>query len=458
MASPFLLAILALWGLPAALLAGIAASLLDDLADRSSPRKTAFNLSQTSLALAAAGLVYGLLADGPVTTWRQLPAFGAAAVANLTLSEVAVRVVVGLERQAAHTAHLLPNTTMSALTAILNAGLTGAVLLAVPNRTLVPLILAAPILPVYLACQMAARERQARATAENNQLRAEAAQILAEKARAEAEAARIQAESDRAEAQRQATERANMLELARGLARRLHGKDRHSQETMALVALDLQEPLRLITAITTSLANDHRLAPAARQELHMVLLNSAEDASAAAQRLLTDAPHRRTQPTEKPSMIVIDTAELIRDAGQLAAVIYDDRPILVHTSQRLPVHASPEAIDRILSLLLDNVGHHTPTGSLVQLEALRRDDLAVLAVQDHGPGIPPADRDRIFDQFTRLHGKGLGLGLHIARALAREQGGELIAVDPHEGHRGARVELTLPLAESDLPGPTSVVR
>ena len=68
MASPFLLAILALWGLPAALLAGIAASLLDDLADRSSPRKTAFNLSQTSLALAAAGLVYGLLADGPVTT------------------------------------------------------------------------------------------------------------------------------------------------------------------------------------------------------------------------------------------------------------------------------------------------------------------------------------------------------------------------------------------------------
>jgi signal transduction histidine kinase len=156
-------------------------------------------------------------------------------------------------------------------------------------------------------------------------------------------------------------------------------------------------------------------------------------------------------------MIVIDTAELIRDAGQLAAVIYDDRPILVQTSQRLPVHASPEAIDRILSLLLDNVGRHTPTGSLVRLEALRRDDLAVLAVQDHGPGIPPADRDRVFDQFTRLHGKGLGLGLHIARALAREQGGELIAVDPHERHRGARVELTLPLAESELPGLTSVI-
>lgn len=70
-------------------------------------------------------------------------------------------------------------------------------------------------------------------------------------------------------------------------------------------------------------------------------------------------------------------------------------------------------------------------------------------MQDHGPGILTADRDRVFDQFTRLHPgqpTGLGLGLYIGRSLAREQGGELTAVDPTGDEGGARFELTLPIA------------
>src|SRR6266536_2003595 len=297
MASPFTLAILALWGLPAALLAISLATLLDDGVHHSTLRKTLFNLGQASLALGAAGLVYALLADGPVTSWRQAPAFCAAAVLNLA---------------------------------------------------------------VHQACRIATRERAARARAEANQFHAETAQTVAEKARAEAEAARADAERGRAEAERQAAARAQLLELARGLVRRLRTQDRHTSETIALVAHELREPLDRIASIVASLCDgDQRVAPAARQELLAAVLRHAEAASDAARRLLLDARHHRTQPTVTPAATVIDAAELLRRAGQLAAFLHDDRPVEVSASAPLAVRACPDAIDRILGLLLDNAVGHT---------------------------------------------------------------------------------------------------
>jgi signal transduction histidine kinase len=81
----------------------------------------------------------------------------------------------------------------------------------------------------------------------------------------------------------------------------------------------------------------------------------------------------------------------------------------------------------------------------------------VLAVEDAGPGVPASERERIFEQFTRLEEgplrepRGLGLGLTIARQLAHAQGGELVAVDPVRAATGARFELRLPLAPSRRP-------
>jgi signal transduction histidine kinase len=77
--------------------------------------------------------------------------------------------------------------------------------------------------------------------------------------------------------------------------------------------------------------------------------------------------------------------------------------------------------------------------------------MAVLAVEDTGPGVPPADRERIFERFTQLdsgatrRAGGVGLGLHIARQLANAQDGELVVGDPVLGGPGARFELRLPL-------------
>ncbi|WP_459964910.1 ATP-binding protein, partial [Mycobacterium avium] len=77
------------------------------------------------------------------------------------------------------------------------------------------------------------------------------------------------------------------------------------------------------------------------------------------------------------------------------------------------------------------------------------DGAAEITVTDTGPGIPDDEREHIFDRLVRLdagrardHG-GAGLGLAIARALARAHGGDLVCL-PHRG--GARFRLTLPRA------------
>ena len=75
----------------------------------------------------------------------------------------------------------------------------------------------------------------------------------------------------------------------------------------------------------------------------------------------------------------------------------------------------------------------------------------MLAVEDTGPGVPVADRERIFERFTQLdsgatrRAGGVGLGLYIARQLANAQDGELVVGDPALGGHGARFELRLPL-------------
>jgi signal transduction histidine kinase len=150
---------------------------------------------------------------------------------------------------------------------------------------------------------------------------------------------------------------------------------------------------------------------------------------------------------------VVDAAALARDAVAAARAAYPARQIVLDAGQVLPVRAVPEAVLQVLGNLLDNAAKHAPDRAPIRVEARRVGGLAVVAVEDSGPGVPAADRERIFERFTQLDSgatrlaSGVGLGLYIARQLANAQDGELLLVDPAQAGPGARFELRLPMTE-----------
>ncbi len=108
----------------------------------------------------------------------------------------------------------------------------------------------------------------------------------------------------------------------------------------------------------------------------------------------------------------------------------------------------PDALTRMVANLLDNAVRYAE--STVVLGATLEDGPGgeiVVTVVDDGPGIPEADRDRVFERFTRLDDArtrdagGAGLGLAIVRELVRRHGGTVSLADAHPG---LRVELRLP--------------
>jgi signal transduction histidine kinase len=115
----------------------------------------------------------------------------------------------------------------------------------------------------------------------------------------------------------------------------------------------------------------------------------------------------------------------------------------------------PDAVARVVRILLDNALRHGPRGAPVRIEAHSRASGAVITVADQGGGIPPEERDRIFERFHRGTAAGssggFGLGLAIGRELARRMGGEL-DVDA-DGARGTRFALTLHIAHAPADPP-----
>ena len=92
-----------------------------------------------------------------------------------------------------------------------------------------------------------------------------------------------------------------------------------------------------------------------------------------------------------------------------------------------------ERLHQVFANLLDNAARHSPPGGTVLVRAERRDDHLLVAVADEGEGIPPAERDRVFERFTRgerAAGGGTGLGLAIARWVVQLHQGTIAVVEP----------------------------
>jgi two-component system sensor histidine kinase TctE len=110
------------------------------------------------------------------------------------------------------------------------------------------------------------------------------------------------------------------------------------------------------------------------------------------------------------------------------------------------IQADPALIDDLLNNLVDNALKYTPGGGRVTLSTGRENGRAYLAVEDTGPGIPPAERQRVRQRFYRLPnspGHGSGLGLAIVEEIARIYGAVLDLRAGANG-QGTRVSLHFP--------------
>jgi signal transduction histidine kinase len=123
-----------------------------------------------------------------------------------------------------------------------------------------------------------------------------------------------------------------------------------------------------------------------------------------------------------------------------------DRSIELQAEDALWAVADPDGVAQVVRVLLDNALRFAPAGTAVAVKVAAAADACVIAVHDRGPGVPAAERERIFERFRRgseTGGEaGFGLGLAIARELARRMDGDVVIVDSSRVG-GARFELRL---------------
>lgn len=142
--------------------------------------------------------------------------------------------------------------------------------------------------------------------------------------------------------------------------------------------------------------------------------------------------------------------ELARQAVANAAVAAQARTIDLGLapSDEAAIACQPDAIEMLLRNLIDNAVKYTPPGGTVTVQVRALADGVLLSVDDSGPGIAAADRERVLDRFYRAPGTeatGSGLGLAIVKAVADLHGAALSLTDsPELG--GLRVEVRFALA------------
>ncbi|HTJ41583.1 MAG TPA: ATP-binding protein [Kofleriaceae bacterium] len=235
-----------------------------------------------------------------------------------------------------------------------------------------------------------------------------------------------------------------LLVLTDVTARRIAEGERHRlrDEVLATVAHDLRGPLNAI-----DLAAEHLHAdPLDDRDQRFVAV--IQRASHRASKLIGDllATARNEHGTLHLDLAPVEARVLVERACDEHGLEAAARGAAIAT--RLPrgrvrVLADPDRIHQVLSNLIDNAIVHA-AGSPITVGVTPRASDAVFAVADRGPGIPPADRERIFDRFWQgNHGhRGTGLGLAIARGIVLAHGGAM-SVSSELG-AGARFEFSLP--------------
>lgn len=212
---------------------------------------------------------------------------------------------------------------------------------------------------------------------------------------------------------------------------------------LAAVSHDLRTPLSSVKAAVTSLRQtDVALSEADRAELLATIEEGADRLEALIANLLdmsrlqTGSLHPLLRPISLDEVVPMALRGLDR---------FDE--VLIDVPEDLPlVVADPGLLDRVLANLAANALRYSPAGRSPAVVARSGPDVVRIDVVDHGPGVAPADRERVFGPFQQAGDRrpagGVGLGLAVARGFTEAMDGSLVARDTPGG--GLTMRLALP--------------
>ena len=218
---------------------------------------------------------------------------------------------------------------------------------------------------------------------------------------------------------------------------------RMRSDFVANVSHELRTPLTQIKLFTETLRTGRATTPEQRDWSLSHIDRETRRLASLVDNVLRFETGSRAAPDTRVSLDLAEqTREIVDDFRPIAA----SRDVTIETriDPTPAVRMQPDALRRVLLNYLDNAVKYGPPGQTVRVDVSTRDDEVLIAVSDEGPGVSPADRERIWEPFTRgsagMHAAGSGIGLSVVRQIAKEHGGRawVESANRNGGRSGAR--------------------
>jgi len=220
---------------------------------------------------------------------------------------------------------------------------------------------------------------------------------------------------------------------------------------LATTSHELRTPITVVQGFASTLASRwEKLPDPDRRTAVQTIAERAGSLGRLVEQLLLGSRARAEQLTVSNGPF--DLAAVLSASASAFKSLSDRHVLTAVIPERLPTAFGDElATDIIVGQLLENAFKYSPEGGTVTVRVRVLESQIEVAVADDGIGIAAGDHERIFERFVqgetgdRRRFGGIGLGLYIARRLARAQGGELTATSRPQG--GTVMRLRLPLAD-----------
>jgi len=232
-------------------------------------------------------------------------------------------------------------------------------------------------------------------------------------------------------------------------------RERLRSALLSSLSHDLRTPLvSIMGAATTILSYDEALDSANRRELAQTIQDEAERLNRFVQNLLDMT--KLGSGALKPRVDWVELADVVTSAVRRTERLARHHAIRVEIDPNMPLLCLDAVlIEQVFFNLLDNACKYAPPGTAIKVWAMRTAEHIAIEVADQGPGIPPEDREKVFDMFYRVNQAdsqpaGTGLGLAICRGIIEAHGGTIHA-EPGLHGAGTCIIIHLPLPpEMDL--------